>query len=121
MPETLTNPVSSQAEMFGRMVTVHINKGDYWAARNVIDHAEKESNRPRSACRLPICDLDISLRTVDLLSESGRLYIDQLADMTEDDLRRIWMLGKTTIRQIKKALFAHGLELQKVQNEQANL
>lgn len=50
--------------------------------------------------RTPIEELDFSVRTYNCLSRAGKKTLGELADMTEDDLKKVRNLGNKSIKEV---------------------
>ena len=59
----------------------------------------------------PIADLKLSVRSTHCMGANSIRYIGGLVQCTEDELLKMPNLGKTSLKEIKDALTAHGLSL----------
>ena len=67
--------------------------------------------KKKQYCELDIDDLCLSIRSYNCLKRSGIYTVNQLIQISEEDLMRVRNLGKKSLREIKKELAEHDLEL----------
>lgn len=58
-----------------------------------------------------IDDLGMTVRSTNILKGNGVLFVNQLCNLTEDDLSKFPNMGKKSLTEIKRVLDEHGLYL----------
>ena len=89
----------------GRAVAVHLEAGRYGVAREVLDRAIAERERPAGPepvdANTPLAMAGLPVRTVNLLERHDILTVADFADTSDYQLRRIPSMGDVTVRQIR--------------------
>lgn len=91
-----------------------------WVADVRGDHRKwcAEQNTRRKRDREKIADSGLWKRSIKLLTENKIEYVDQLTELTTDDLLSIKGVGMMVIDNIRQMLWARGLDLAPVPQEE---
>lgn len=92
-----------EAEVLCRRLGIHLRKNNFEACRDILDQEEKDMaldvrglNRPEA-----LAELDLDLRTVNLLERAGYLYLEDMRGISVFRLEReLRGAGYPTIRKI---------------------
>jgi len=74
----------------------------------------KEEEKPKEKEEIPVEELNLSVRPYNCLKKEGIVYISNLCDYTEQQLKSIRNLGIKSLNEIKKKLEERELTLKKV-------
>ena len=62
-------------------------------------------------------ELDLSVRSYNCLKRHGISTVEELIEMTEDDLMKVRNLGKKSLKEVKDKVHALNLEFRRVNKE----
>ena len=107
--QVVTNPDRIEwASQFARRVQIELARGNWEAAKEVIDSARADAETPdkpnSDKLRWSMFDLGISMRTSNLLETQGIITVSDLLGWTADSLGDVPELGKVLIANILKAV-----------------
>ncbi|MFV2067959.1 MAG: hypothetical protein ACC645_13380 [Pirellulales bacterium] len=97
--------VSAEVNRIGRAIAVHMQAGRFGVAREVLDRAILERERPAGPEPVvgdsPLAATGLALRTINLLEEFDIRTVADLDATTNTQLRRVPHIGPDTIKLIR--------------------
>lgn len=104
----------AQAEGYGTMAAVHLESGNWEAAKSVVDLAQQAVQPAGKVDPLTmnLAELEehgLSVRTVNTLEEFGYMLVADILPLTASTLMAIPNFGKLTVDEIDHALKGAGL------------
>ena len=82
-------------------------------AKNTQIMIEKEENKKEKILKMPIEELELSVRSFNCLKRSGISTVEDLANKTETDMMKVKNLGKKSLEEVIAKLHELGLDLAK--------
>ncbi|MBR6252929.1 MAG: hypothetical protein IKR04_03725 [Clostridia bacterium] len=71
---------------------------------------EEEESRKNKILEMTIEELDLSVRAYNCLRRAGIFTVQDLIDMTEDDMMKVRNLRRESFEEVKEKLFSLGLD-----------
>ncbi|HQC54611.1 MAG TPA: DNA-directed RNA polymerase subunit alpha [Clostridia bacterium] len=109
---TAKEVVSLAAKLLNNHLDLFINLVDGMEEKNVFEEVTQEETTQDYSKR-SIEELELSVRPLNCLKRHGVFFIDQLINMTEDEMLKVKNLGKKSLEEVLEKLELAGLSLRK--------
>ncbi|MGI6136452.1 MAG: DNA-directed RNA polymerase subunit alpha [Christensenellales bacterium] len=109
---TAKEVVSLAAKLLNNHLDLFINLVDGMEEKNVFEEVTQEE-AAQDYSKRSIEELELSVRPLNCLKRHGVFYIEQLINMTEDEMLKVKNLGKKSLEEVLEKLELTGLSLRK--------